>query len=229
MRRHPLPPAAARRRGLLPAVATAAAAGLAAAGCGAGSPVDVPRPVGAAVASLEVSSNVHVRVVRGATPGVTVHAGRDVIDRVVTETHGAVLRVGLRDRGIVFGHDPLDDVRVRVALPRLRDVRVDGSGDLDLAGLRARSLSFRVRGTGDIAARGRVRRLVADIRGAGDARLAGLRARSARVTLIGAGDIDVSVSDRLDLVVRGAGDVTYHGNPLVHRHVSGAGDVRRAG
>ena len=213
-----------RRRRL---VAIAAVPALAAAGCGAGPPIDQARPVGHEVVSLEVGSGIDVRLVHG-RPGATVRAGRDVIDRVVTETRGNVLHVGIRDRGIVIGHDPLSDVGVQVAMPRLRDVRVDGSADVDLGDMHARSLRFQVRGTGDLRARGRVDRLVADIRGAADARLADLRARTARVVVAGAGDVDVNVRDRLAVVVRGAGDVTYRGDPEITRDVSGAGDVRRA-
>jgi hypothetical protein len=172
---------------------------------------------------------VHVRIVPGARPSVTVHAGRDVADRVVTETEGGVLRVAVRDRGIVIGHDPLDDVSVRVALPRLRDVRVQGSADVDLAGVPARMLAFTVRGAGHLQATGTVDRLTVDIRGAADAALAGLHARTARVTVRGAGNVDLSVARRLRVEVRGAGSVSYHGNPRVTRDVSGAGDIRQAG
>jgi Putative auto-transporter adhesin, head GIN domain len=213
-----------RRRLVL---AIPALSALAAAGCGAGPTIDQARPVGHRVVSLEVGSGIDVRLVRGRT-GATVRAGRDVIDRVVTETRGDVLHVHVRDRGIVIGHDPLSDVSVRVAMPRLRDVRVDGSADVDLAEMHAHSLTFHVRGTGDLRARGHVDRLVADIRGAADARLADLRARTARVMVAGAGDVDVNVRDRLAVVVRGAGDVTYRGDPEVSRDVSGAGDIRRA-
>jgi hypothetical protein len=211
-----------------PAVALAAVAGLVLAGCGAGPMVAKPRPVGESVRSLRISSSVDVRVHRAARPGVVVHAGRDVIDRVVTQTEGDVLRIAVRDRGIVIGSDPLANVSVDVSLPRLDDVLVDGSADVRLDRLRARALTFRVRGTGSLRAQGQVGRLVTDIKGAADARLAQLQARSAHVSVQGAGGVDVSVSKRLSVLVRGAADITYRGDPVVTKDISGPGTVSRA-
>jgi hypothetical protein len=209
------------------ALPVAGLAALVLAGCGAGPTVDRPRPVGPDVRSLRVSSNIDVEVVHGGRPGAVVRAGRDVIGRVVTATEGDVLRIAVRDRGIVIGSDPLDHVQVQVTLPSLHDVEVDGSAELDLAGMRARTLTFRVRGAGDLEARGRVGHLVTDIRGAGDARLKDLHARTARVSVQGAGSVDVSVSRRLAVLVRGAGDITYHGDPVVTQDISGPGDIHR--
>jgi hypothetical protein len=211
-----------------PAAALTALAALVLAGCGAGPMVAQPRPVGESVRSLRISSSIDVRVHRAARPGVVVHAGRDVIDRVVTQTEGDVLRIAVRDRGIVIGSDPLANVSVDVSLPRLDDVLVDGSADVRLDRLRARALTFRVRGTGSLRAQGQVSRLVTDIKGAADARLARLQARSAHVSVQGAGGVDVSVSKRLSVIVRGAADITYRGDPVVTKDISGPGTVRQA-
>jgi hypothetical protein len=211
-----------------PAAALAALAGLGLAGCGAGPMVAQPRPVGEGVRSVRVSSGIDMRVHHGARPGVVVHAGREVIDRVVTQTDGDVLRIAVRDRGIVIGSDPLANVSADVSLPRLDDVLVDGSADVRLDRLRAHALTFRVRGTGSLFAQGRVGRLVTDIKGAADARLAQLRARSAHVSVEGAGGVDVAVSKRLSVHVRGAADITYRGDPVVTQDISGPGTVHRA-
>jgi hypothetical protein len=211
-----------------PAAALAALAGLGLAGCGAGPMVAQPRPVGEGVRSVRVSSGIDLRVHHAAGPGVVVHAGREVIDRVVTQTEGDVLRIAVRDRGIVIGSDPLANVSVDVSLPRLDDVLVDGSADVRLDRLQAHALTFRVRGTGSLFAQGRVGRLVTDIKGAADARLAQLRARSAHVSVEGAGGVDVAVSKRLSVHVRGAADITYRGDPVVTQDISGPGTVHRA-
>jgi hypothetical protein len=211
-----------------PAAALAALAGLGLAGCGAGPMVAQPRPVGEGVRSVRVSSGIDLRVHHAARPGVVVHAGREVIDRVVTQTEGDVLRIAVRDRGIVIGSDPLANVSVDVSLPRLDDVLVDGSADVRLDRLQAHALTFRVRGTGSLFAQGRVGRLVTDIKGAADARLAQLRARSAHVSVEGAGGVDVAVSKRLSVHVRGAADITYRGDPVVTQDISGPGTVHRA-
>lgn len=210
------------------ATAMAAPVAIALAGCGAGTPVSDHRAVGSFHA-LEVSGSVDVRVVRAAAPSVTVHAGKAIIDRVTTGVSGGVLHIGVRDRGIVIGHDPLDGARVRVAMPALRDVTVDGSSDLDLGGLTTRALTVRINGPGDVTARGRVGHLDARVAGPGDARLEGLQASTARVAVEGPGDVDVSVADALDIRVDGPGDVSYRGDPRVTQEVNGPGDISHVG
>jgi Putative auto-transporter adhesin, head GIN domain len=212
----------------LPAAAALAFCALAAAGCGGGPRVDDEREV-APFERIEVSDSIDVEVLPGDGRQVTVHAGRDVLDRVSTESRGGVLRLGIVDRGIVIGPDPLGDVRVRVTAGALAGVRVDGSSEVMLSGLDTEALELEVDGAGDIEASGTVDRLSASIDGAGDARLYGLESRIARVDVTGAGNAEVSVSETLDVAVAGAGDVSYRGTPAVRSSVSGAGDLRSAG
>jgi hypothetical protein len=210
-----------RRRALIAALAL-----LTLAGCG-GPPVDQPRDV-APFTGIEVGGGVHVQVVRGARPAVTVHGRKDVINRVRTESSGGVLRVSVHDRGIVIGSDPMDDVRVRVTAPRLADVRINGSGNVDLGDVVTRSLHFAINGAGDVTARGSVNALTAVVHGAGDADFSHLSARRARVEIRGAASISLDVSERLVVEIHGAGDVRYTGRPRVTKVIQGAGDVRRA-
>lgn len=198
---------------------------LAVAGCG-GPPVDDTRAV-RPFDVLEVHDGVKVELVRGASRSVAVNGREDVIDRVDTVATRGVLRVGVHDRGIVIGSDPMDDVRVRVTAPRLDDVRIDGSGDVDLGDVTVRSLHLAINGTGDVAAQGRVVALTAVIKGAADADFSQLHAREAKVVIHGAASVALDVSRRLDVDIQGAGDVRYTGHPEVTREIRGAGDVRR--
>ena len=211
-----------RRRAAIAALAVLA---LLAAGCGK-PPVNERRDV-ARFDRLAVAGGVHVVVVRGARPAVTVHGREDVIDRVSTESSGGVLRVAAHDRGIVIGPDPMDDVRVRVTAPRLEDVSIQSSGDVDLGDVVTRSLHFAINGAGDVTARGRTTALTAVIHGAGDANFSRLQARRARVEIHGAASVSVDVSDRLDVEIRGAGGVRYTGRPRVTQDIRGAGAVTR--
>jgi hypothetical protein len=210
------------RRG--PAIAAVAAA-LALAGCG-GPPVDQTRKA-PAFDRLVVSGGVHVVVSRGSTPGVTVHGRTDVLSRVVTDSSRGTLRVRIRDRGIVIGPDPMDDVRVRITTARLRDVNIQGHGDVDLGDVAADALRFAIHGAGDVRARGRVQTLSAIVHGAANADFGGLAARDARIEIEGAAGMTLNVSRHLDVHIRGAGDVRYRGDPLVTKDVQGAGDVTR--
>lgn len=211
--------------------ATAAIAVLAlaaTAGCGGGPRVTETRTV-APFDRIEVSDSLDVEVVQGAAEDVRVYAGKDVMDRVRTESSGGVLRLDLVDRGIVIGPDPLGDVRVEVAASAIRGITIKGAADVTLDGLDGSAFEVRVQGAGGLDAAGRVDHLSATIQGAGDANLGRLAARTADVTVQGAGDADLQVSEQLDVVVQGAGDVTYSGEPRVNSNIQGAGDLRHEG
>jgi Putative auto-transporter adhesin, head GIN domain len=197
-----------------------------AAGCGGGDRIIETRQV-EPFKRLEVNESVDVRVVPGDGRQVRVFAGENVIDRVVTDSSGGVLEIGVRDRGIVIGSDPLGDARVEVQASALDGVDVDGAGDVVLDGLEAEELDLALHGAADLDASGTVDRLTATIEGAGDANLLDLRARTARVVVQGAGDAEVNVSDELDVSVEGAADVSYAGNPRVTSEIDGAGDIQR--
>jgi hypothetical protein len=195
-------------------------------GCGGGDRITETREV-APFDRLEVSDDVDVRFVPGEPGLVRVHGGEDVLDRVHTDSSGGILRVDVRDRGIVIGPDPLGDVRVEVSAASLSAVTVEGSGDVTLSGLDAESLELQVEGAADVEASGTVDRLEATIEGAGDADLGELEVRTARVVVQGAADASLNVSDELDVTIEGAGDVTYRGDPAIRSDVQGAGDIRR--
>jgi Putative auto-transporter adhesin, head GIN domain len=199
---------------------------IALAGCGGGERITETRQV-APFDRLEVSESVDVQVVPGDGREVRVAAGEHVIDRVVTTSSGGVLTIDVRDRGIVIGSDPLDDVEVQVPVSELAGVDIEGSGDVVLEGLDAPSLELNLEGAGDVEASGSVDRLTATIEGAGDARLSKLSVRTARVVVEGAADAELNVSDELDVTVEGAGDVSYSGDPEVRSTVEGAGDLHR--
>jgi hypothetical protein len=196
------------------------------AGCGGGDRITETREV-EPFDRLEVSDDVDVRFVTGEAGVVRVTGGENVLDRVHTDASGGVLRVDVRDRGIVIGPDPLGDVVVEVSAATLSAVTVEGSGDVTLSGLDADSLELEVEGAADVDASGTVDRLVATIQGAGDADLDDLEVRTARVVVEGAADASLNVSDELDVTIEGAGDVTYRGDPDIRSDVHGAGDIRR--
>jgi hypothetical protein len=196
-------------------------------GCGGGDRITETREV-AQFDRLEVSG-VDVKVVEGDGRHVRVYAGEHVIDRVETESSGGVLRIGVHDRGIVIGSDPLGDAMVEVTAAALETVEIDGSGDVRLEDLDAQELELVLHGAADVDATGTIDDLRATIQGAGDADLSGLSVRTATVVAQGAADVELNVSEQLDVTVQGAGDVTYHGDPAVESEIEGAGDLRRIG
>ena len=196
------------------------------AGCGGGDRTTETRAV-APFDRLEIADSVDVQVVPGDGREVRVYGGEDVLDRVETESSAGVLRIDVRDRGIVIGPDPLGDVRVQVAASALDAVEIAGSADVELGGLDLPQLELEIEGAGEVAASGTADRLAATIQGAGDAELSDLAVRTATVVVQGAGEAHLNVSERLDVKVQGAADVIYRGHPTVTEDIDGAGEVRR--
>ena len=199
---------------------------IAVAGCGGGDRITETRDV-APFDRLEIVDSVDVDVVPGDARRVRVYGGEDVLDRVETSSSGGVLRIDIRDRGIVIGPDPLGDVRVEVAASELDAVKIGGSADVALGDLAVPELELEIEGAGEVDASGDADRLTAAIRGAGDANLSDLAVRTATVVVQGAGEAHVNVSERLDVTVQGAADVVYRGDPVVTQDIQGAGEVRR--
>jgi hypothetical protein len=201
---------------------------LAFAGCGGGERITQTRGV-EPFDRLEIADSVDVEVVPGDGREVEVFGGEDVLDRVETESSGGLLRIDIRDRGIVIGEDPLGDVRVQVAASALDSVKIGGTGDVELGTLDLPELVLEIEGAGEVQASGTADRLDATIQGAGDTDLDELAVREARIVVQGAGEARVNVSERLDVKVQGAADVVYRGDPLITRDIEGAGEIRREG
>ena len=219
-------PLTARRAVLLPvAVALAAVA----AGCGSGPMTEQSRdmPDFERVRS-EGSIDVVVRSGGRVGPNVVVRAGEKVIDDVGTEVVGDTLVVDTESRGLVIGPDGFENARVLVDVPRLRGAEVEGSSDIELAGLTGGALDVDVQGSGDVQARGRVDSLDAHVQGSGDADLGDLAAGRVAVGVEGSGDAEVHPVDELRAVVEGSGSISYSGNPRVTlSRTAGSDDIER--
>ena len=120
---------------------------------------------------------------------------------------------------------------VQMHVPKLetKALRIAASGGsaLSIAGLRASSLS--VEGSGALSASisGNVDEEDVSISGAGTYRAEDLHASRARVSVSGVGNVVLHAERTLQADISGAGVIEYVGDPVVTRHVSGLGRVRK--
>jgi hypothetical protein len=174
---------------------------------------------------LRGSTDVVVIRGRGTHGTLTVSGGRNRVRDVTTRVQSGTLIVEDRDSDATL-HLWGDGATVTVSTPSLVGARVDGSGDLSVAGLTGGPLRIRGDGSGDVDAHGRLGALDVVEDGSGDLHLGDVVAQSATVNLAGSGDADVHAVRTLSAVVSGSGDVSYAGDPRVtRRDVSGSGDV----
>jgi hypothetical protein len=174
--------------------------------------------------TVDLRGSTDVVVTRGPSTALTVSGGRNRVRDVITRVEAGTLIVEERGSDPTF-HLGDDGPTVTVSTPSLVSARVDGSGDLSVAGLAGGPLQIRADGSGDVNAHGRLDALDASAGGSGDMDLSDVIAQSAKVDLSGSGDANVHAVRTLSAVVSGSGDVSYAGNPQVTRHVSGSGDI----
>jgi hypothetical protein len=181
---------------------------------------------------VDLRGSTDVVVIRGrggGTPGtLSVSGGRNRVRDVTTRVQSGTLIVEDRDSDATL-HLWGDGATVTVSTPSLVSARLDGSGDLSVAGLAGGPLRIRGDGSGDVDVHGRLDTLDAVEDGSGDLHLGDVVAQSATVNLAGSGDADLHAVRTLSAVVSGSGDVSYAGDPRVtRRDVSGSGDVSQS-
>jgi hypothetical protein len=172
---------------------------------------------------IHAMGSMDVEALVGHERAVMVWADDNVIDDVVTEVDGDTLEIKMEPGSYNFSRP----VKVRVCTPELRGVTMSGSGDARVRNMAGSSLSLAIRGSGDILAKGKVKRLEAKISGSGDMHLDDLRARYATVKIAGSGDMHLWVTEELEGSISGSGDIRVHGEPVVTSfRSSGSGDLR---
>jgi len=156
----------------------------------------------------------------GPEQSVSVVADDNVAPQVETEVRDGELFIS--EHGSYWG---LHSLKVKIVVPELEALNLEGSGDAEITGVTGPSLELSTHGSGDITASGRVEKLNISGYGSGDSYLAKLDADDAIVRLRGSGDAHVHANRTLDVEIFGSGDVHYAGSPRVNSTVKGSGDV----
>ncbi|MEY2536374.1 MAG: hypothetical protein QOG67_114 [Verrucomicrobiota bacterium] len=159
---------------------------------------------------------------RAGAPSLTITTDENLLPYI--ETHNDGNRLELRTREHIR---PTHGIKVAVSSPALSGVKLNGAADVTAHAVSGPKFFLQSRGASGIVVDGTVDELLADLTGASDLKAKGLRAKVVEISTTGAADAQVSVSETLRVVITGAGDVTYWGNPkTVERRVLGAGDIR---
>jgi hypothetical protein len=200
--------------------------------------------------AVNVAGPYDVYIKQGATESVKVEAPADMINRILTEVNGGVLKIYSRHNnwnwGFSWGHHR--KIVVYVVAKDLNSINISGSGDVSFKdGITANSLKLKITGSGDMTGRVEAKTLESSITGSGDMRLSG-HAENSTISVIGSGDFTarnlitvnssvrvsgsgdayVNASQRVDAAVNGSGDVHYSGTAKnINSKKSGSGDISR--
>lgn len=181
---------------------------------------------------------------QGSTESLTIEADDNLLQFLSAKVGGGTLVLDAHDETILR---PKKEIRYRLTVKDLRAIRVSGSGNVEVAALRADKLELAVSGSGDLE----IEQLTAahitvDLSGSGDADLAGtvdeqevtvsgsgdyqadgLASKRATVRTSGSGNATVRVADTLKARASGSGYIGYIGAPQVDSDASGSGNIRR--
>lgn len=170
---------------------------------------------------IESRGSADCKVTVGKAVGLTVRADDNILPLVETTVENDTLIINCKG-----SFSTKNGIDVTVSVPNLESFYVKGSGDSSIQGVRGKSFSVEIAGSGNINATGQVDKSSASIRGSGDIDFSNLRAREAVASIAGSGDITIFASHALDASIRGSGDIAYLGSPAnLEKSVSGSGEI----
>jgi len=123
---------------------------------------------------------------------------------------------------------PTHGIKVLISSPTRAGARISGAVKLDATQLTGPRFALESRGASRVSLQGNIDELLVDMTGASELAASTLQTKTAEISTTGAGDADVAVAETLKVVITGAGEVKYSGNPAtIQKHISGAGSIRR--
>jgi hypothetical protein len=181
----------------------------------------------------------------------TVSGADELLDRLETEVRGDTLRISMAPKTeIWFFGTPDRDIEMKLTVPELSRLEVNGAGAVELDGIEGDSLELELDGAADVNGvdfdledlsvvlsgaghvelDGRADRQSVDISGLGAFDGSELEGRDGEVMMSGAGAATVWVTDTLEVDLTGLGSIEYYGDPDVETgRMDGAGSIDSLG
>lgn len=178
------------------------------------------RPI-AAFANLDAGGAFEIEWQNG-SPALRITTDENLLPYVEDNVSDDTLH--LRTRNHVW---PSHGIKVVVSSPTRAGGKIRGAVKLTAKQLSGPIFALECKGASQVSLDGSVDRLLVDMTGASQLVADRLQAKTAEISTTGAGDAEVAVADTLNVVITGAGKVTYSGNPpIIKKQITGAGTIR---
>lgn len=184
-----------------------------------------------------------VTIRQGEAFSITAKGPKAVIDELEITLDGDVLSIGRKTSGFSFSGGK-DDVDIAITMPRLRALRltgsgeidadavdgdaveavVTGSGDLKVAKMNGKSAKISISGSGDVdVGSGTIGTGEYSVTGSGGIDADGLTATGLSISIAGSGDVEARATGTADVNILGSGDATIDGGAKCTTRTMGSG------
>jgi hypothetical protein len=200
------------------------------------------RPLGASIATVDLSGPINLTLRQGPAASLDVRGEQRLLANVDTEVEGGTLHIG--PRGILLRHR--QPIEVTLVLPALEHLNISGSGQSTVSGFSGERIDLNVDGSAGLRFNGRYREIDAGLRGSGEVELTGGNCErvsadvkgTGRMTLVGAsrelraeitgsGELDARHlrAENASLTHNGSGSSAAYASKRVQVEMTGSGDV----
>lgn len=207
---------------------------------GSGNVTTDSRPV-SDIQSVDLAGSGDLTITQGDAESLSIEAEDNILPLVETTVEKGALRIGLK--GDI---SPTKPIKIKLGVKTLNavvlsgsgkirtekltasgalEVKLAGSGLIDLKGVACDTWNLSVSGSGDVKAAGHAKEQKVLIAGSGDYEGFRLETGTAEVTVNGSGDSEINATDKLLASISGSGDIDYTGSAKVTKKVTGSGGV----
>lgn len=177
--------------------------------------------------SISLRGSARLIVSIGDAPSLKISGPERVVQGLTTEVEGDTLVIRSKRKEWTFGRGD-SRLTVNVTMPKLEELRLEGSNDVRLNGYNGGESRIDIEGAANLEANGQLDDLTVHMAGAGRANLRDLIAANATVTVDGVGSVHVNATESLDATMNGVGAILYSGTPRdVNTSMNGVGTISK--
>lgn len=170
-----------------------------------------------------VDRSFDVTITKGIGPRVTVTADDNITALFVPKIIDGILRIEFSK-----GFKTTNEIKILIESPNIEKINHQGTGTVLLDNFKLRFLDITMSGTGKVTGIGEVDKLWIESAGKGDLLLQNVHSKKCEILMSGAGQVIVTVTEELNAVNRGKGEIIYYGNPEIQSvDNSGSGEIKR--
>lgn len=175
--------------------------------------------------AIEVNGDVRLEIEIGDSTEVALRGEPRLIKRTLTTVTDNILRIDVQRKDWAWGNERRPLI-VRVSMPQLRSLELDGGNDVRVRGFKGGESTINVHGAARVRGSGELDQLTVHLAGAGFADLSKLVTAQAKVTVDGVGSVFVNPKQSLDATINGLGAILYTGKPeQVRSSMNGMGAI----